>query len=219
MQLIKIFFKLHLEMILIIQNGNVDTHIGKYLDEEYEIIKSFKMNIDELDLQKYSMIFILGGNDSIKDINYMPHLQRAVKLIKQCIQIEKPLIGICLGCQLLAYSLGYTIKFGNKLYMDHSINIFGYNNIFRCHYDYIDTETINDSKISSDIICDDDGNCIPYSIKYRNLVGLQCHPDIPPEYIHEYHSGYVYDINLDTELINENNKKVIRCAINMTKDH
>ena len=53
-------------------------------------------------------LVILGGGMSAYDP--LPHLQDEVRLLKRCLAEERPVLGICLGSQLLASALGGTVS-------------------------------------------------------------------------------------------------------------
>lgn len=196
-------------MILIIQNGIVDTGISKYLDKKFEIIKS--SDTIEIDLAAYSLIIILGGQQHLTEINIDKNLLKVCDLIRKCIEINKPVLGICLGCQLIAYTLGCKIKTSNKLNVGYDTKILGFNNIFRCHYDHIEpNEKITILDTFDDMV---------YVFKYKQLLGIQCHPDIPPEYIHKYYNdlNYINYAKENTNIIDKNNKDLLHYLLNNLK--
>jgi len=201
-------------MILIIQNGHLATHISKYLDEECEVVKSFEQNVSIIELDKYSIVIILGGQQNIKDLDNCPELKNVELLIKKCIQFEKPVLGICLGCQLIAHVLGCEIKPSGKLNIGYDTKILGLDHIFRCHYDYV---VPNES-----ITVLDSFDSMTYAFIHNKLIGIQCHPDIPPEQLIQYqYYPYVLfnQIAIDKDsIINENNKKLLAKLFNLLKN-
>lgn len=52
----------------------------------------------------------MGGAQNVTEIDELPYLQHEVDWIKACIDAEVPIIGICLGAQLLAHALGGTVR-------------------------------------------------------------------------------------------------------------
>ena len=166
-------------MFLIIQNGFRPTNIHRYLTVKYEIIKSSDDDVSKLQIDKYALIIILGGDQSITKIESYPYLVGVICLIQKCLKIKKPLLGICLGCQLIAYTLGCEIKSCNKLNSGFDVNILNFKNVFRYHYDYI---VPNDSLNVIEWF-----DNMPYLYTYcDNVVGIQCHPDMLPELVNLY---------------------------------
>ena len=197
-------------MILIIQNGYVYPNIVKYLDDEYTIIKSFEQNVSEINIDEYKLVIILGGYQSITRIFEHPQLLNVVNLIKKCAEKNKPLLGICLGCQMIGYAMGCEIKSSGKLNVGYDATLLGFTNVFRSHIDYV----VPCSHIE---ILETFEN-MPYLIKYKkNIIGVQCHPDITPEYANKY-SGDTKSSQYaekNQNIINEQNKKIIDILLSM----
>ena len=61
-------------------------------------------------LEKYEGLIILGGPMSVNDTKRFPHLSLEIKLIEQALKEDIPILGICLGAQLMAKALGAKIK-------------------------------------------------------------------------------------------------------------
>ncbi|WP_148687179.1 type 1 glutamine amidotransferase [Candidatus Nitrosocosmicus hydrocola] len=104
-------------LILCIKNIEIETlgSFGEYfLSEGYEIAELLanKKAIQSLNLKKYDAVFILGGPMSVND-NY-DYLVEEKKLIQSTIEHEIPLLGICLGSQLIASACGGAVFKGQK---------------------------------------------------------------------------------------------------------
>lgn len=52
---------------------------------------------------------ILGGGQNVTELDQFPYLFDELKWISTCIRNEVPLLGICLGAQLIAHALGATV--------------------------------------------------------------------------------------------------------------
>lgn len=200
-------------MLLIIQNGYITPYIYRYLDDDYEIVKSFDTDVSKIDMDKYSIVIILGGYQSVVDIEKYTYLLNVIELIKKCLHLKKPIFGICLGFQLIAYALGCEIKSSGKLNVGYDTSILGYDNIFRCHIDYI---VPNDKIIVMEYF---DG--MPYLYKYQNKAyAIQCHPDIAPECVRKYSNdieSHKYALhNKDT--INKNNSAIIKHILDLLRN-
>ena len=63
-------------------------------------------------LKNAAGLVIMGGPMSVYDHRQYPFLLDAMKLIDQVLKAEKPVLGICLGSQLLAAALGADIRRG-----------------------------------------------------------------------------------------------------------
>ena len=58
-------------------------------------------NMDEIDY-----LVVMGGPMGVNDHEQYPWLPRAAGAIRAAVEADKPVLGICLGAQLIAYSLG-----------------------------------------------------------------------------------------------------------------
>ncbi len=197
---------------MIIKNGYCDTQIMDYLDEESKVVSSFDMNFDYYikNNNLYSMIIILGGPQSAKDMKQHENLIKLDEFIVFCIGNNKPILGICLGCQIIAKIFGCEIKTLDSLNVGYDTKILNFNNIFRCHYECI----VPNNMI--EII--DDFNSMPYifKIKGKNIYGIQCHPDIPPNLINHFcnDSKTLLYASQNSTIINNNNSNLIKYLLN-----
>ena len=60
-------------------------------------------------LDGYDGLIVLGGPMSVNDANRLPHLTTELKLIEDAMRRDIPVLGICLGAQLIAKSLGAAV--------------------------------------------------------------------------------------------------------------
>ena len=58
------------------------------------------------DISRYHGLVVLGGPMNCDQSDRYPHLTTEVELIRQAIEAGKPVLGICLGSQLIARALG-----------------------------------------------------------------------------------------------------------------
>ncbi len=56
--------------------------------------------------EDFQGLIIMGGPMSVNEQDRCPFLQQEMKMIEACLQEEKPILGVCLGSQLLAKVLG-----------------------------------------------------------------------------------------------------------------
>lgn len=60
-------------------------------------------------LDGYDGLVVLGGPMSVNDTGRLPHLIIEMKLIEKALQKNLPVLGICLGAQLIAKTLGAAV--------------------------------------------------------------------------------------------------------------
>ena len=60
-------------------------------------------------LADFDLLVVLGGDMSVHDQNTHPWLASERELIKTALEANKPVVGICLGAQQIAYALGAAV--------------------------------------------------------------------------------------------------------------
>ena len=100
--------------ILVIQNAKHEglSNLGKLLEED-----GFKTSIifakkEKIPKVNHSGVVILGASESANDD--LSYLKEEMELIREIVKREIPLLGICLGSQLIAKSFGAKVYPGNK---------------------------------------------------------------------------------------------------------
>ena len=100
--------------ILVIQNAKYEglAGLGKLLEEDgfkTRIVFTKKEKIPDHDS---SAVIILGASESANDD--LSYLKREIGLIKDAVKNEIPVLGICLGSQLIAKAFGAKVYQGKK---------------------------------------------------------------------------------------------------------
>ncbi len=100
--------------ILVLQNARYEglAGLGKLLEEDgfnTKIVFAKQEKIPELDS---SAVIILGASESANDD--LPYLKKEMVLVRQAVQKEIPVLGICLGSQLIAKAFGSKVYQGTK---------------------------------------------------------------------------------------------------------
>jgi len=72
-------------------------------------------------LAGYDGLVVLGGPRSVYKKHRIPHLKTEMKIIESALQRDLPILGICLGAQLIARTLGA------RVYANHTKEIGWYN--------------------------------------------------------------------------------------------
>lgn len=60
-------------------------------------------------MDRYDGLIVLGGPMNVEEQATRPHLRTELKVIEQALRQDKPVLGICLGSQLLAHALGAAV--------------------------------------------------------------------------------------------------------------
>ncbi|MEZ5462844.1 type 1 glutamine amidotransferase [Dokdonella sp.] len=60
-------------------------------------------------MDRYHGLIVLGGPMNVEDQARRPHLRTELGVIEQALHQDKPVLGICLGGQLLAHALGAAV--------------------------------------------------------------------------------------------------------------
>ncbi len=107
--------------ILVLQHGNVGpARLGTTLRDHgfrLDIRKIAKPdNPDALppNLDDYQGVISLGGPQNVVDTNHPAWMLAEMELLKEAHGRELPLVGICLGHQLIARALGGTVEIADK---------------------------------------------------------------------------------------------------------
>lgn len=61
-------------------------------------------------IDRYRGLVVLGGPMNVEDQEQRPHLRTELRVIEQALDQGKPVLGICLGAQLLAHVLGAPVR-------------------------------------------------------------------------------------------------------------
>lgn len=58
-------------------------------------------------------LVVMGGPMGISDTHEYPHLEQEMRLVADCLDAGVPVLGVCLGAQLMAATLGATVRRGS----------------------------------------------------------------------------------------------------------
>jgi GMP synthase (glutamine-hydrolysing) len=148
----------------------------------------------EPSLEGYDGLVILGGPMSVNDSNRLPHLTTEMKLIEQALKLNLPVLGICLGAQLIAKTLGaavfrnrekeigwYDVSPTDEAESDPLLSSFGENEkIFQWH-----GETFEIPKSASHLAFS--SLCANQAFRYEtHIYGFQFHLEVDAPMIHRW---------------------------------
>jgi GMP synthase (glutamine-hydrolysing) len=75
-------------------------------------VRTFERNPIPSNLDNQAGLIVMGGPMSVYDHEQFPFLLDEQRLIEQALKDDKPVLGVCLGSQLLAATLGIEVKSG-----------------------------------------------------------------------------------------------------------
>jgi GMP synthase (glutamine-hydrolysing) len=61
-------------------------------------------------VDRYQGLVVLGGPMNVEDQATRPHLRTELRAIERMLELGRPVLGICLGAQLLAHALGAPVR-------------------------------------------------------------------------------------------------------------
>ena len=100
--------------VLVVQNSSIEDsgNLGKLLQSDGFTLHSVFAKKEKLPFGDYSLLVVLGGPNSANDESQ--YLLDEQKLIGKFMSKKKPVLGICLGSQLIAKSCGGKVYPGHK---------------------------------------------------------------------------------------------------------
>lgn len=88
--------------------GIADALEGAALAWQY--VRVFNQQPIPRDMKGAGGLIILGGPETVYQLERYPHLRDEIRLIENALAERKPILGVCLGSQLLAAALGATVR-------------------------------------------------------------------------------------------------------------
>ena len=138
------------------------------------------------DAEDIDGMVILGGTMGANDEELFPHLADLKKLVREAESLDVPVLGICLGGQLMAEALGGRLtpeRNGEKGIADVSLTTLGcFDPLFEgIPYNFVTFQWHNDSFVMPEgaILLARNTSCPHQAFRYgRSAYGLQFHPEM-----------------------------------------
>ena len=147
--------------VLLVQNTRIEGsgYLGDLLKEDDFDITSVNAKHEKLPDKDFSLVVILGAPESANDD--LPYLRDEQHLIRDSVEKNIPVLGICLGSQLIAKTFGGKVYSGPKkeigFYSDLKVSdgsglFSGFQNPFTVFHWHGDTFDLPDGATRSGLI-------------------------------------------------------------------
>jgi GMP synthase-like glutamine amidotransferase len=174
--------------VLLVQNTQIEGsgYLGDLLKNDGFHITSVNAKHEQLPKKVFSLVVILGAPESANDD--LTYLLAEQQLVKNYVEKNIPVLGICLGSQLIAKTFGAKIYRGpkkeigfyNDLKVSNTSSLFsGFKNpftVFHWHGDTFDLPVGAVRLASSE-------NYLNQAFQYKSAVGLQFHLEVDEEMV------------------------------------
>lgn len=159
------------------------------------------VNFTQLNPEQYELIIVLGAPIGAFDEKFYPFLLQELSFIQRAIEIKKPLLGICLGAQLIARLLGARVYPMNHKEIGFSIlslHTDTPNNpllplkdipVLHWHGDQFDIPK-NCQPLASSNLCPN--QAFTYQ---KHILALQFHMEANPSKIEQWLVGHSHELN------------------------
>ena len=174
--------------VLLVQNTRIEGsgYLGELLKSDGFDMISVNAKHEQLPNKEFSLAVILGAPESANDD--LPYLQAEQQLIKKYVEKNIPVIGICLGSQLIAKTFGAKVYRGSKqeigFYSDLKIStdsplFSNFTNPFTVFHWHGDTFDLPDGAIR--LVSSE--HYQNQAFRYKSAVGLQFHMEVNEEMV------------------------------------
>lgn len=169
--------------VLLVQNTKSEGsgYLGELLKNDGFNLESISAKEEPLPQKDYNLVVILGAPESANDD--LPYLKNEQTLIRDCVSKNIPLLGICLGSQLIAKTFGGSVTRGpqteigfyDDLQIDNDAKLFsGISNPFTVFHWHADTFDLpkNSTRLAHSKVYSNQ------AFQIGSAVGLQFHLEV-----------------------------------------
>jgi GMP synthase (glutamine-hydrolysing) len=166
-------------LLLVVDNGSVYTPslLKCIQDLNLDFESHVFSNMSSLDLGNYSSIILSGRRKNDSEMNIVNS-----KLVKYSLEVDKPLLGICYGAEILALTLGGTIKkMTSSRHGLYEIDVTKNNPLCSGKIKGFESHSYMVSKLDSSftqIAMSDDCEFEIFQYNGKNIFGTQFHPEM-----------------------------------------
>jgi GMP synthase (glutamine-hydrolysing) len=166
-------------MLLLVDNGSVFTkNIADFLSEkklEFVLVPFDKLKLSEI--SKFESFILSGRRQNNKEMNALNS-----KIVKHAISENKSLLGICYGAEILAITVGGTIRKMNTAQKgNNKVKVTGKNPLCDGTLDVYQSHNFEIANLGSSLVqLASSENCNYEIVWYQNskIFGTQFHPEM-----------------------------------------
>ena len=174
--------------VLFVQNTRIEGsgYLGDLVKDDGFDVQSVHAKKENLPEKEFSLIVILGAPESANDD--LPYLRDEQQLIRNSVEKNIPVLGICLGSQLIAKTFGAKVYSGpkkeigfyNDLKVSDDSGLFsGFQNPFTVFHWHGDTFDLPEGAIN----LASSEHYQNQAFRYKSAVGLQFHLEVNEEMV------------------------------------
>ncbi len=168
---------------------------------ELHYVDAGTADLSQLDNNDIDLLIILGGPISANHETTYPCIRQELTLIRERLDSDKPMLGICLGAQLIAKALGAAVKSGHayefgwfplEATVENSIVApFTESNtpMFHWHYETFELPEGAALLASSPLY---ENQIFSWA---QNTLALQCHPEVQADTLENWFIGNAFEIS------------------------
>jgi GMP synthase (glutamine-hydrolysing) len=216
--------------VLVIRNdaNEGSGQLGRLIDArgyDQDEVLGWEADYASLKPSEYAGLVVLGGAQGAYETVSYPYLADEIKLIRAFVNDDLPVIGLCLGAQLLATALGGAVKQNTQKelgWFDIQINADGQHDdlmkhhpetaeAFHFHGDFFDTPPDCENLASSDLT-----GCQLFRFK-GNVYGFQYHVEVDYPLIKVMclnNVDYMAENNVDAQAVVDESRLKLDAYIN-----
>lgn len=163
-----------------------------------QYLKLYKDNYKSIDINKYDALIILGGPMNVDEVDKYPFLEWEISLIREAEKRNLPILGVCLGAQLIAKAFGarvykglsrevgwHKVQITDKGKCDKIFSMFPDEfKVFQLHSDTFDIPR-RAVRLAESLLCKNQA----FRIK-ENVYGLQFHLEVTRDMLSDWTKTY-----------------------------